>query len=56
MYEFLDRLVNIALPRIKDFRGYQRMDLINLEIILLELKNILFSLKLVLIEQIKLED
>ena len=21
MYEFLDRLVNIALPRIKDFRG-----------------------------------
>ena len=23
MYEFIDRLVNIALPRIKDFRGYQ---------------------------------
>ena len=22
MYEFLDRLVNIALPRIKDFRGF----------------------------------
>jgi large subunit ribosomal protein L5 len=21
MYEFLDRLINIALPRIKDFRG-----------------------------------
>ena len=21
MYEFLDRLVNIALPRVKDFRG-----------------------------------
>ena len=21
MYEFVDRLVNIALPRIKDFRG-----------------------------------
>ena len=21
MYEFIDRLVNIALPRIKDFRG-----------------------------------
>ena len=23
MYEFLDRLVNIALPRIKDFRGFK---------------------------------
>ena len=22
MYEFLDRLVNIALPRVRDFRGY----------------------------------
>ena len=21
MYEFIDRLINIALPRIKDFRG-----------------------------------
>ena len=25
MYEFLDRLVNIALPRIKDFRGLSTM-------------------------------
>ena len=34
MYEFIDRLVNIALPRIKDFRGLnQQMVLINLEII-----------------------
>ena len=24
MYEFIDRLVNIALPRIKDFRGLSR--------------------------------
>ena len=24
MYEFLDRLVNVALPRIKDFRGLSR--------------------------------
>ena len=24
MYEFIDRLVNIALPRIKDFRGYSK--------------------------------
>ena len=35
MYEFLDRLVNIALPRIKDFRGLP----------LDELKNILFFLR-----------
>tara|TARA_S200000501_G_C20539751_1_gene619539 strand:- start:270 stop:734 length:465 start_codon:yes stop_codon:yes gene_type:complete len=24
MYEFLDRLVNIALPRVRDFRGLQK--------------------------------
>ena len=24
MYEFIDRLVNIALPRIKDFRGLNK--------------------------------
>ena len=24
MYEFIDRLVNIALPRIKDFRGFSK--------------------------------
>ena len=24
MYEFIDRLVNIALPRIKDFRGLSK--------------------------------
>ena len=24
MYEFLDRLVNIALPRVRDFRGLPR--------------------------------
>ena len=24
MYEFLDRLVNIAIPRIRDFRGFSR--------------------------------
>ena len=23
MYEFLDRLINIALPRVRDFRGIQ---------------------------------
>ena len=40
MYEFLDRLVNIALPRIKDFRGLSAKGFDNLEIIHLGLKNI----------------
>ena len=38
MYEFIDRLVNIALPRIKDFRGLSPKGLINLVITHLELK------------------
>ena len=42
MYEFLDRLVNIALPRIKDFRGLSSEGSISLEIIHLVLKNTLF--------------
>ena len=25
MYEFLDRLLNIAIPRVKDFRGFKRV-------------------------------
>jgi ribosomal protein L5 len=45
MYEFIDRLVNIALPRIKDFRGLSSKELIILIIILLELKNILYFQK-----------
>ena len=36
MYEFIDRLVNIALPRIKDLEDYLQKDLINLVIIHLE--------------------
>jgi len=24
MYEFIDRLVNVALPRVRDFRGLNR--------------------------------
>ena len=28
MYEFLDRLVNLALPRVRDFRGVRGMDII----------------------------
>ena len=46
MYEFIDRLVNIALPRIKDFRGLaSKKELITLVISLLELKNILYFLE-----------
>ena len=29
MYEFIDRLVNIALPRIKDFRGLSTKNIDN---------------------------
>ena len=35
MYEFIDRLVNIALPRIKDFRGLSEKGIDKLIIILL---------------------
>ena len=42
MYEFIDRLVNIALPRIKDFRG-------------LSPRNMLFFQKLILIKLTELE-
>ena len=55
MYEFIDRLVNIALPRIKDFQGLSQMVLINLVIIVLVLKNILYFQKLILIKLIELE-
>ena len=34
MYEFLDRLVNIALPRVRDFRGLSKKVLMEKEIIL----------------------
>ena len=34
MYEFIDRLVNIALPRIKDFRGLSSKGIDNSIIIL----------------------
>ena len=42
MYEFIDRLVNIALPRIKDFRGLASKGIDNSCNFLLELKNILY--------------
>ena len=50
MYEFIDRLVNIALPRIKDFRGLSSKGIDSSIIILLELKSILFFQKLILIK------
>ena len=50
MYEFLDRLVAVALPRTRDFRGIDEKDLMEEEIILWELKNKLFFLKLILIK------
>ena len=40
MYEFIDRLVNIALPRIKDFRVYPRARSITPAIILWGSKSI----------------
>ena len=36
MYEFIDRLINIALPRIKDFRGLSSKGVIILLITHLE--------------------
>ena len=46
MYEFLDRLIAIAIPRIRDFRGLPAKSFLTAEgIILLELKNRLFSRK-----------
>ena len=50
MYEFVDRLINIALPRTKDFSGLSEKISMDLEIILLVSKNILFSLKLIMIK------
>ena len=42
MYEFIDRLVNIALPRIKDFRGLSSSGVDNSFNYSFELKNIYF--------------
>ena len=38
MYEFIDRLVNIALPRIKDFKGLKSKGIDNSSNYSLELK------------------
>ena len=39
MYEFLDRLVNIALPRVRDFRGLSKKSFDGKGIILWVLRN-----------------
>ena len=45
MYEFLDRLLNVAIPRIRDFRRVQGRALMVEEITRWELPNRSFSLK-----------
>lgn len=46
MYEFIDRLVTIALPRVRDFRGISGKGFEGVVIIILALESKLFSLKL----------
>ena len=45
MYEFIDRLVNIALPRIKDFRGLSPKGFDKFGNYTFGVKSILFFLK-----------
>ena len=53
MYEFIDRLVTIALPRIRDFRGLKKIVSMEGVITLSELRNVQFFLKLTLINLIR---
>ena len=55
MYEFLDRLVNLALPRVRDLEVLIQMHLMEEETTLLVLKNRLFSQKSNTIRLIRLE-
>ena len=55
MYEFLDRFFNVALPRVRDFRGIT-LTVSTVEVtILLVLRNSLYSLKLTMIRLTKSE-
>lgn len=55
MYEFLDRFFNVALPRVRDFRGIN-LTVSTVEVtILLVLRNSLYSLKLTMIRLTKSE-
>ena len=53
MYEFLDRLINITLPQIRDFRGLNPKVLMVMVIFHLVLKSKLFFQKLIMIKLIK---
>ena len=46
MYEFLDRLITVALPRVRDFRGILESLLMGGEILVLGLKSKSFFLRL----------
>ena len=49
MYEFLDRLISVALPRTRDFRGVN-LKVMVVVILLLVLQRTLFFQKLILIK------
>ena len=55
MYEFLDRLVNIALPRVKDFRGLSASGFDKFGNYTFGIKEHIIFPEVSLIEQIKLE-
>lgn len=54
MYEFLDRLINVALPRVKDSAESKLLVLMDMEISLLVLQNRLSSRKLISIKSLRL--
>lgn len=56
MYDFLDRLVNIALPRVKDFRGVSASSFDDEGNYALGIKEQLIFLKLYMIWLIKSEE
>ena len=53
MYEFLDRLINIALPRVRDFRGLNSKSFDGNGNYSLGVKSKLFSQKLIMTKSIK---
>jgi len=53
MYEFLDRLISITIPRIRDFRGFSPKLLMAVVITAWVSKNKSYSLKLILIKSVK---
>ena len=55
MFEFLDRLINIALPRVRDFRGISKKVLMAMVILLWVSRSRLYSQKSTMIKLIKFE-